>query len=386
MLYIKELPAERLEFQMFVMDELADEMLREGKDVLKLTIGISELEVPHKVKQTFAETVFDYEKTHKVYPEGLPELRHAIADYYSTQYGVPTESRNVIINLGTSSIFRNLFQLLCEPGQEILLPRPYYCLYLLSAILVDAKIKFYDIDLQTRRINLESFERVYHPDKTAIVVLNNPGNPLGNVLSKADIIAVNNIVAGRSFIMHDEIYNNTMFYSPYESPLSYLDAYRDVHIITNGFSKGFRMYTKRVGYAILPERLIMPMRILQQHTLLTHDPVNQYGMVTALRDLESPKELTYIYRERAEYSYEKLKESGCNPIQSDGGFYITLECTDWIEANGMQSSKDLARDILRKVQVAVVPGTDFGIVNGLRLSFCNSRYKEAIDRLAEGYF
>ena len=382
---LKEISASELEFQMFVLDEVADELLANQKDVIKLTIGISELEIPQKVRQVLADTIFDFQKTHRVFPQGIPELRQAIANYYNDQYHVNTKSDNVIVNVGTSSIFRNLFQLLCQPGQEILLPKPYYCLYLLSAILAGAEISYYDIDYQSRKIDFDSFQKNYNPDKTAVVVLNNPGNPLGNVISQEEILEINRIIAGRSYIMNDEIYNNTLFYDEYKSPLAYLDEFRDVNIVTNAFSKGFRMYTKRVGYAILPDPLVMPMRIVQQHTLLTHDPVNQYGAIAALQDLEAPKELTKIYKSRAEYSYAQLKGTGCDPIKSEGGFYIVLDCDRWVKEKGMNSSKELAIDIAKTVYVATVPGTDFGIPNGLRLSFCNSRYNEGIDRLRD-YF
>jgi aspartate/methionine/tyrosine aminotransferase len=145
------------------------------------------------------------------------------------------------------------------------------------------------------------------------------------------------------------------------------------------------MYTKRVGYGIIPDHLIMPMRIIQQHTLLTADPVNQYGMIEALQSLDAPEELKCIFRDRAEYTYNTLTGSGCNPIKSDGGFYIVLDCEDWIKKKKMSDSKELAVDILEKVYVGTVPGTDFGIPLGLRLSFCDPRYIEAIDRLKD-YF
>nr|VFK18090.1 MAG: aspartate aminotransferase [Candidatus Kentron sp. LPFa] len=381
MKYIKILPADRLEFQMFVLDDLADELLANGKDVIKVTIGISELPIPEKVQKVFSETLLDHEKTHLVYPEGLPELRQAITEYYDKNYGVKTTPNNVFVNVGTSAVFRNIFQLTGHPGSEILLPRPYYCLYLLSAILTDATIKHYEIDLKTGGIDFDSFSRAFDPKKTSVIVINSPGNPLGNIIPEADIARLNDIVAGQAHIIHDEIYNNVVFYDEYKSPLIYLDKHLDTQIITNAFSKGFRMYTKRVGYAIVPDSLMMPMRIMQQHTLLTSDPVNQYGMIEALKDLASPRELMVLYRNRAEYSFDNLKDTGCNPIKAYGGFYVTLDCDDWIKEKGFGDSKDLARDILEKVYVATVPSTDFGIPNGLRLSFCNSRYNEAIDRL-----
>ena len=385
-LYVKELPAAELEFQMFVMDELADDLLAKGADVLKLTIGIAELPIPKRVLDVFEKTLHDHEKTHQVYPQGVPALREAIAHHYKRKYKVDSTMEQVIVNVGTSAIFRNTFQLTCKPGQEILMPRPYYCLYLLSALLAEAKITYYDIDYKTKRIDMDSFRRAYDPDKTAVVVINNPGNPLGNVVPKEDIVTMNEIIAGRSFIVNDEIYNNCVFYADYECPLAYLDKeHRKNNIVTNAFSKGFRMYTKRMGFSILPESLIMPMRILQQHTLLCADPVNQYAVIEALDDDDSPRELMELYRSRAEYTTNTLKDTGTNPIHADGGFYEVLDCDEWVANRGLGSSKELAREILEEVHVSTVPGTDFGIPNGLRLSFCQARYNEGIDRLRQ-YF
>lgn len=382
---ILPLPADKLEFQMFVMDELADAALAEKRDVIKMTIGVPELPVPEKVSNIFAEHVNNLDVTRRVYPQGLPEMRAAISDYYRDNFKADSDPEQVIVNVGTSAIFRNIFQITCRPGQKILLPRPYYCLYLLSAILAGAEIVYYDIDPMTMRLDVESFKKAYTPDDTAVVVLNSPGNPIGNVLNRDEVEEINRIVAGRSFIVHDEIYNNVMFEGEYVCPLAYLDEHRDVHIITNSFSKGFRMYTKRIGFAILPEPLIMPMRIVQQHTLLTCDPVAQMGMIEALKDLDSPRELTALYGARAKYTVEQLKDTGCLPLEPKGGFYAVLECSDWIARHDMTNSKDLAQDILKKTDVSTVPGTDFGMDNSLRLSFCQDRYNTGIDRLRD-YF
>ncbi len=386
-LYIKSLPRSRLEFQMFVLDELADDLARKGRDVIKVTIGISELVVPEPVQVALQRAMLDFDKTHVVYPEGVPDLRSAIADYYYEQFNVEVSAGDVIVNVGTSAIFRNLFQLLCQPGQQILLPRPYYCLYLLSSILAEAEQSYYDIDCRTKRLDLDSFRRAYDPDRTAIVVLNSPGNPLGNVLSREEILGINEIVDGRSWIINDEIYNNVMFQGVYTSPLTYLDErHRRVNIVTNGFSKGFRLYTKRVGYAILPEPLLAPLRIVQQHTLLTADPATQYAMVEALSQLEAPRELCRLYKARADYAVSALRRcSDCHAIEPEGGFYIVLDCAKWMQGGEFASSHELARNILEKVAVATVPGSDFGLPQALRLSFCNARFNEAIDRLVS-YF
>lgn len=382
---IKDLMPADLEFQMFVLDELADNLIKRGADVLKLTIGVTELAMPQFVLDRMIDKLEDPAFVRRVYPEGLPELRQAIADFYNHRYLAGISAANVIVNTGSSPIFRNIFQLLSGPEYEIMIPRPYYALYLYCATLAGAKVKFYDIDVDTKRVDMDSFRRSFSPERTSLVVINSPGNPLGNIVTEGEMREIYEIVDRQAYILNDEIYSNTMFYQEFHSPLAELPEHKDITIVTNSFSKGFRMYTKRVGFAILPKELQTNLRVIQQHTLLCTDPCYQYGMIAALGDEDSPKKLTSIYRARAEYTSERLKGTGCEPVAAEGGFYAMLRCRRWNAARGFASSKELARDILQKVHVAVVPGTDFGVPDDLRLAFCNERYNEGIDRLQE-YF
>jgi aspartate/methionine/tyrosine aminotransferase len=374
-----------LEFQMFVLDELADELIAQGADVLKLTIGVPELPMPQPVLDGMIEKLREPDFVRRVYPEGLPELRTAVADTYARRDGVEVTADQVIVNTGTSPIFRNIFQLVSPPGSEIMIPRPYYALYLYCAKLAGADVAFYDIDTESGRVDMESFRRAFSPERTSLVVVNSPGNPIGNIVRPDELRAIYELVGDDAYILNDEIYSNTMFYEPFHSALELLPDRRKQTIVTCGFSKGFRMYTKRVGFAIVPEELQRHLRVIQQHTLLCTDPVYQYGMIAALEDEESPAELTNIYRSRAEYTTEQLRGTGCDPVAAEGGFYAVLRCADWNAAHGFATSKELARDILERAHVAVVPGTDFGVPQDLRLAFCNDRYSEGIDRLRD-YF
>ena len=382
---IRDLMPTDLEFQMFVLDELADESIARGGDVIKLTIGVSELPMPQVVLDRIVDKLHDPDFVRRVYPEGLPELREAIAEFYNRRHHVGVSADHVIVNTGSSPIFRNIFQLLSGPGLEIMIPRPYYALYLYCAQLAGAKVTFYDIDVDTKRVDMDSFRRNFSPERTSLVVINSPGNPIGNIVTPDEMREMYEIVDRQAYILNDEIYNNTMFYDEFHSPLALLPEYRDMTIVTNSFSKGYRMYTKRIGFALLPEELQVNLRVIQQHTLLCTDPCYQYGMIAALEDEERPEELTRIYRSRAEYTTERLTGTGCEPVAAEGGFYAMLRCEEWNAARGFASSKELARDILESVQVAVVPGTDFGVPQDLRLAFCNDRYDEGIDRLRE-YF
>jgi aspartate/methionine/tyrosine aminotransferase len=374
-----------LEFQMFVLDEHADTLIDQGKDVLKLTIGVPELPTPQVVLDRIVDVLNDPDFVRRVYPEGLPELREAIASYYNNVSKADVSKDNIIVSTGTSPIFRNIFQLVSGQGREILLPRPYYALYVYCATLANATIKFYDVDPITMRVDMDSFRENFSAERTSLVVVNSPGNPLGNIVNPDELRQIYEIVDRQAYILNDEIYRNCLFYEDFKSPLEILPEYNDITIVTNSFSKGFRMYTKRVGFAIMPQELQVNLRVMQQHTLLCTDPCYQYGMIAALDDHESPAELAGVYKNRAEYTTKQLLETGCEPIAAEGGFYAVLRCAEWNESHGFDSSKELAHDILNKANVAVVPGTDFGIPQDLRLAFCNNRYDEGIDRL-KAYF
>jgi len=379
---IRDLMPSDLEFQMFVLDELADELIeQENADVIKLTIGVTELPMPEPVLDAMVEKLHDPDFVRRVYPEGLPELREAISEFYNRKHHTDVSADRVIVNTGSSPIFRNIFQLVSGPEYEIMIPRPYYALYLYCATLAGATVKFYDIDVDTKRVDMESFRRNFSPEKTSLVVINSPGNPIGNVVTPDEMREMYDIIDGNAYVLNDEIYNNTMFYEDFHSPLALFPDRADMTIVTNSFSKGYRMYTKRIGFALLPEELQRNLRVIQQHTLLCTDPAYQYGMITALQDDESPEELNQLYRSRAEYTTERLTGTGCEPIAAEGGFYAMLRCEEWNNVHGFASSKELARDILNKVHVAVVPGTDFGVPHDLRLAFCDDRYNDGIDRL-----
>src|SRR5581483_11315090 len=114
--------------------------------------------------------------------------------------------------------------------------------------------------------------------------------------------------------------------------------------------------------------LVMPMRIVQQHTLLTHDPVTQYAAIEALADREAPRELARVYRARAGYAHGRLLDTGVRPVRAQGGFYVVLDCADWLRRSRARDTVGLTHDLVARAGVAVVPGTDFGAPETVRLS------------------
>lgn len=369
---------------MFDMDNIANQLEESGKKVIRMTLGKSELPLHSSIIGTMKNALEDYGISSLVYPSGLPEFKTKLSDYYYKSYGVSIDPEKIIISPGTSNIFRNLFYLLVNEDDEVLLPLPYYSLYKFSALLRNARIKYYNIDLNTLQIDKSSFLSNF-TEKTKVVVINTPGNPLGNIIDEKQIYEIDAMVNGKAVIICDEIYNNVYFEEGLKSATQ-LKNTKSTFIVTNSFSKAYRMYSRRVGYCIVPEELVEPMTVIQHHTLLTTDPVVQYGAMTALDYEDEVKHLSSLYKKRRDYTIKRLSGlSMVRPILSHGGFYITLECSKFMHKNNFTDSFALAKDIIYAKYVATVPGSDFGLPNTLRLSFSSDLYNEGIDLLYD-YF
>jgi aspartate/methionine/tyrosine aminotransferase len=370
------------QFLMFVMDEMANEYELQYDDVVRLTLGKAELPPDQSIIDAIVKATCNFPRSTQVFSAGLPELREKLAHHESKRQGIEIRPKNVIVSVGTSTMFRNLFGLLTGEGDEVLLPLPYYPLYRFSAMLTGATIRYYSIDPSSMRVDLESVAREFN-DATRVVVINSPGNPLGNVLNRHELTAIDEIVDGRAAVICDQIYDNVCFGEPAVSMFSLPDLVSPV-VITNSLSKGYRMYARRVGYAVVPDELVEPLTVIQHHTLLTTDPVPQFGALAALERPQDVEELTAIYRSRRDYTLRQFEGvRGVTALRPEGSFYLTLDCSLFMADYRFASSLDLAVAIMRSKHVAVVPGSDFGLPQTLRLSFSSSRYEEGIDRLVE---
>jgi aspartate/methionine/tyrosine aminotransferase len=369
-------------FLMFVMDYMAYEYEKAGLHPIRLTLGKSELPVHPDINQAIIDALSNFKHSSLVFPGGLPELKERLSLHYKEMYNLNINPANIIISVGTSTLFRNLFYLFVDRGDEVLLPLPYYSLYHFSALLVRAKIRYYRINSGTLRLDKESFAENF-TDSTKLVVINSPGNPLGNILTREELLFMDRVVNGRAPIINDEVYDNMCFDDQCVSVMELSDT-QSVFITTNSFSKAYRMYSRRVGWCIVPDELITPMTVIQDHTLLTTDPICQFGALKALDYQHEVEYLRTLYKGRRDYTLEQFKKvTDVEAMPSTGSFYITLDCKKYMDKRGISSSLDLATKIMEAKHVATVPGSDFGLPYTLRLSFSCRRYKEGIDHLVD---
>jgi len=359
-----------------VMDvlEKANEMERNGTDIIHLEVGEPDFDTPSCVKAAACKALDDGH-THYTHSLGLLELREAICDYYFSTYKTTVNPEQIIISSGTSPAMFLLFSALLEKGDEVIISDPHYACYPNFIRFMEAKpvcVPVYEEDgFQYRPAAIE--EKI--SSKTRAIFINSPSNPTGNLLSEDRMKAI----AGFSpYIVSDEIYHGLVYEGREHSILEYTeDAF-----VLNGFSKLYAMTGLRLGYLIAPKPFIRSMQKIQQNFFISANSMVQIAGIAALKEAESDiARMKSTYNRRRKFMISRLREMGLGiTVEPTGAFYVF--------ANARHISEDsykLAFDILEKAHVGVTPGIDFG-KNGegyLRFSYANSMKKisEGMDRL-----
>ena len=372
-------------FYVLVIDKIANEYQRSGKDIIKLNLGKSEVPMPKYVADEMVRNIYDGVRREMIDPQGLIPLREEIARDHGVSSGARISPDQVFINNGTSPFFLSLFLLLAEPGDEILLPLPYYPTYVASANMARLGKSFYRIE--NGRMNVDDVRSHFVPGKTKIVFLNSPGNPLGNVHTRKELKDILDIIDGRAYVISDEIYDGFVYGDNYASILSVYDPARDKVIVVNGFSKIHHMYTRRLGYAIVPEELVPALLRFQQHTIVCVDPITQFAGLVSMQNKErlireETKAEIEEYRRRLHASERILRGTRARVIPPAGSFYMCLDVSGYLSPK-MPNSLRLAEELLNAKGVAVTPGEDFGKSDFFRVSLTSSRLVEGIERMAD---
>lgn len=355
---------------------LLNEEARKFEDSIDLTIGEPDI----ATEKGIVEDACEYAMTHKLgYPPtgGGPKLRGILADYYNDKYGSSYQADNIIVNVGASEAICSCFRALLNIDDEVIVFTPFYAGYLPMIQMAYAKPVFVDISKTDFTVTPELLEK-YITDKTKIILFCNPCNPSGNVMGREEIENIANYLADKDiFIVSDEIYSELSF-GEFTSFASFPQI-QDKLIIINGFSKSHSMTGWRVGYTIFPLEYRKPLLNTTLFTLSSPMAVSLAAAESAITKYRDRSHVRKIYQERAEFMYEKLMELGFKVVKPKGAFYIFADYTDISDLN----SFDFAMDVLKEVQVALVPGISFGSEGYFRISLVSDipRLAEAAERL-----
>lgn len=348
-----------------VMDvlERANELQREGIEVIHLEVGEPDFNMPECIVQAAVEAHHNG-ATHYTHSLGDPQLRLAISEFYQSEYNVTVEPECIVVTSGSSPAILMALMLLCQPGDEVIISNPGYPCYRNFTLACHAEPVFVSLHAENGfQYNVDEI-RAKITDRTRAIFVNSPMNPTGTLV---DDDVYRELVNLNIPVISDEIYHGLV----YDGRASSILEFTDKAFVVNGFSKRFAMTGLRLGYLIAPKEYMRSLQILQQNLFICAPSTAQKAGIAALREANSDVDLMRsIYNERRIYLIERLKKMGF-VIQTEpqGAFYIFCDARRFTS-----DSYGFAFDVLEKAHVGITPGVDFGTAGEgfVRFSYANS--------------
>jgi aspartate/methionine/tyrosine aminotransferase len=360
----KEIPP----FIVMEVMEKAAAMEREGEDIIHLEVGEPDFDTPECIKEAAIRAIREG-KTHYTHSLGLLELREAIAEHYFGRYGVEVSPEQILVTSGTSPAMLLLFMSLLEPGEEVILPNPYYACYPNFVRMVDGKPVFVKVlEEEGFQYRPEEIKALIGP-RTKAIFVNSPANPTGNLTPPERLRAIADL--GRT-IISDEIYHGLVYEGKEHSILEFT---RNALVI-NGFSKPFAMTGWRLGYLIVPPEFVRPLQKMHQNFFISANSFVQWAGIAALKEAGADViRMKDTYNVRRKFIIQKLRELGFGiTVEPTGAFYVLANAKRYTG-----DSLHFAFDILQKAKVGCTPGIDFGSNAEGYLRFCYANSLENIE-------
>ncbi|HOK66262.1 MAG TPA: pyridoxal phosphate-dependent aminotransferase [Anaerohalosphaeraceae bacterium] len=370
----------------------AKEMKAQGLDVLSFGAGEPDFDTPQFIKDAAVESL-KKGQTKYTPAAGIMELRKAIADKLLKENNLQYIPEQIIVNLGAKHSVYMAMQAVLDPGDEVLLPAPYWVTYPEAIQLAGAKPVILETTAKTEYKITPSQLKSAITSKTAMLVLNSPNNPGGFCYTPDELKALAKVLEGTNVIvLSDEIYERLVYGNMRFVSFASLsqDAYNRTLTI-NGLSKSFSMTGWRLGYTAGPLDVIKAMSRLQDHMTSNAVTFTQYAAIAALKDTSGVVEkMRQEFEKRGKLMTERLNAiPGVHCVPAQGAFYcfpdVSAHYGRTIGGTLIKDSMDFAKALLEQKLVAVVPGGPFGAPKNIRLSFACSleQIEKGIDRIRE---
>ena len=363
------------------IDSKAKQMKAEGQDVVGFGAGEPDFDTPQHIKDAAAKALADG-FTKYTPASGIPELRQAIADKHKRENGLTYKPSQIIVSCGGKHSCYNVIMATCEPGDEVIIPAPYWLSYPEMVKLAGATPVILETTDKTEfKLTPERLRAAITP-RTRLFILNSPNNPTGSVYTPDEIKALGDVCVEKGIlIMSDEIYEHLLYDGAiHKSVASFSQAHCEHTIIVHGFAKGWSMTGWRLGWCAAPEPIAKAIDAIQSHSTSNATSFAQKGAVAALTGPQDhlPKWLAEFSRRRG-YAWKKLNSiPGISCVNAKGAFYLFPN----IAGTGLKSTEFCAR-LLEAEKVAAVPGIAFGADDCLRVSYATSmaNIEKGLDRI-----
>jgi len=353
-----------------VIDAKAKQMKADGQDVVGFGAGEPDFDTPKHIKDA-AIRALNEGFTKYTPSSGIPELRQAIADKFKRENGLTYKSSQVIVSSGGKHSCYNVILATCEPGDEVLIPSPYWLSYPEMVKLAGATPVIMPTTDQTEFKVTPAQLRAAITPNTRLFILNSPSNPTGSVYHPDEIRALGDICVEKGvLIMSDEIYEHLLYDGAvHRSVASFSPAHQEHTILVHGFAKAWSMTGWRLGFLAAPEPIAKAIDAVQSHSTSNPTSFAQKGAVAALNGPQDhlPGWLAE-YARRRNYAWKALNGMpGVTCVNARGAFYLFPN----IAKLGLKSSEFCSR-LLEAEKVAAVPGIAFGADDYIRLSYATS--------------
>jgi len=361
----------------FAVSARAEELQDQGKPIINLGVGEPDFDTPEYIKQAAIKAIMDG-RTKYTAVDGTKGLKTAIVNKFTRENHLNYDLNQILVSCGAKHSFYNLFMAVLNPGDEVIIPAPYWVSYPDMAKLADANPVIVKTDFAAQLKMTPAQLNAAITNKTRVIVLNSPSNPTGMAYTPDELKALGEVILQHPGIIvaSDDIYEHSLWsHLPFTNLLNVCPELYDRCIVINGVSKAYAMTGWRIGYAAGPAKIIAAMKKAQSQSTSNPATVSQYAAEAAL---ESGSDCTEVmrdaYKKRHDYLFGEFKKiSGFNCLPSDGTFY-TFPC---IEAflnpqSALTNDIEFAEFLLTHAEVAVVPGSAFGASGYIRLSYATS--------------
>ncbi len=373
---------------------LAQELKAAGRDVIGLGAGEPDFDTPDNIKAA-AKAAIDAGKTKYTAPDGIIELKQAIVDKFKRENGLDYTTKQISVGTGGKQILYNALMATLNPGDEVIIPAPYWVSYPDMVLLAGGEPVVVECGIETGfKMTPEALEAAITP-RTKWLIFNSPSNPTGAGYSHAELKALTDVLMRHPqvWVMSDDMYEHLVF-DDFEfcTPAEVEPGLYDRTLTCNGVSKAYAMTGWRIGYAGGPEELIAAMRKIQSQSTSNPCTISQWAAVEALTGPQGfLEENKALFQRRRDLVVEMLNAAeGITCPTPEGAFYVYPSIAGLIgktSAGGTKiaSDEDFSRALLEETGVAVVFGAAFGLSPNFRVSYATSEaaLRDACSRIQE---
>lgn len=371
------------------MSQKSRELKAQGRNVINLSVGEPDFHTPDFVKEAAFKAINDNISFYSPVP-GFPDLLQAISEKLKRENNLQYGTDQIVVSGGAKHSLTNVLLALINPGDEVIIPAPYWVSYVELVKLAEGESVVIPTSLEANfKISPQQLEKAITP-KTKALMLCSPSNPTGSIYSKDELRALANVLEKHPgvFVISDEIYEYINYVGQHES-IAQFESIRDRVIIINGVSKGYAMTGWRIGYCAAPVWLAKACQKLQgQMTSGTCSIAQKAATAAIASDGAYPAKMRKAFKERRDAVIERLKKiEGFKTNVPDGAFYIFAEASHFFGKRYgetvINNAGDLSMYLLNTAHVATVPGGAFGAEGYIRFSYAASLEEllEALDRI-----